>query len=274
VRVIYITIVGLLALSVIDRHASANELNTALLDQPKAFWRELMKSVYGPYDKGKKCWIGRRGVERFCMRPHRMDKLTVKGNKTVFVVVGGSRIGEDGELEQAHPSTAAMGLMVLQDRNGVLSKAADNGLYEEFGSFGMLPPEEYFSVREIGPNETFGWAASSGWSGQGITTEWTTIYAAIGDKVTAIGGVPSHFDDSGNCEGGKHLMSGEPCTDYSFELMFDSAYQSQRFYPLILRLTGSRKGVQYNDSFVVRFDESKFGYEEVKGLPAGIDEDG
>ena len=69
-------------------------------------------------------------------------------------------------------------------------------------------------------------------------------------------------------------MGGEPCTDYSFELMFDAADQSQRFYPLILRLTGSRKGIQYDQSFVVRFDESKFRYEEIKGLPAGIDEDG
>lgn len=259
---------------ILSSPAQATDLSAGLLAQPKVFWREFMKDFYGSYSRQMKCWISVRAGQRYCMRPHRLDEVRVGKQRYVFLVVGGSRMDDNGVLEQYHAAAGAMGLIVLKEVEGQLQTVAKNSLYEDFGSFGQLPSEDLFEVRQIGPNDTYGWTATGGWSGMGITIESTTIYAPIGDKVVSIGTMPNHYDDEGNCDGGKNLQSGAPCTDYSFELMFDPQDQSQRFYPIVLKLSGSRQGVLYDQSFTVPFDPQKYRYRDIKDLPQGIDDDG
>ena len=269
-----LSLVAMTLAAVLCSPAQATNLSAGLLSQPKVFWRELMKDVYGSYSRQMKCWISVRAGQQYCMRPHRLDEIRAAGQRYAFLVVGGSRIDSNGELEEYHAAAGVMGLIVLKDVGGQLQTVAKNSLYEDIGSFGQIPSEDSFAVRQIGPNDTYGWTATSGWSGMGITILSTTIYAAIGDKVASIGTVPDHYDDQGNCDNGTNLQSGAECTDYSFELMFDSQDQSQRFYPLVLKLSGSRQGVHYDQSFVVPFDPQKFRYGDIRNLPKGMDEDG
>ena len=108
----------------------------------------------------------------------------------------------------------------------------------------------------------------------GITISRTEVYAPIGDTVALVGTFPEHFDEQGNCDNGKNIQTQAPCSDYSFELMFDSTKTADRFYPIILRLSGSRQGITLDQSFVVPFEPGKFKYRAIEGLPAGIAEDG
>jgi hypothetical protein len=235
--------------------------------EPKRLWRMVMETYYGPYDKALKCWVARLGEDRVCMRPHRLDQVTVRGRNTLFLVIGGSRIGDDGELQQSHADSGRLGLVVLAETGRNLDLVARNDLKSPFGTFGALPAEDAFAVREIGPNETYGWVAEDGWMGQGVVITYNRIFAPVGDKVVQVGDLPSHYDNSGNCEEGKVIGSDTPCTDYSGELLFDSAASASRFYPIILKVTGSREGVVIDRAFTTEFDPGTFSYRKIEGLP-------
>jgi hypothetical protein len=262
----------LLALQLLPHMASAFDLSSSLLQQPRPLWREFMKAFYGPYDHSRRCWTARREGQAYCMRPHRLDQVTSDGQKFAFFVIGGSRMDENGDLEQGHPDPGALGLVILRDTGGHLELVAKNSLFEDFGAFGTLPPEDQFEVHQIGPHATFGWTANSGWAGMGIDVEATSIFAPVGDTVKFIGRLPHHFDDRGNCSAGN--AANTPCSDYTFDFAFDSQDQSGRFYPVVLTLSGSRAGVQYDQTFVVHFDPEKFRYEDIKNLPSGMEDDG
>lgn len=246
---------------------AAGTIPASAAREPKVLWRMVMEDYYGPYDKALKCWVARFDAGRVCMRPHKLDRVTIHGADHLFLVIGGAHLGEDGEPRTAHVDGGALGLIVFRENGDALKLVAKNDLHATFGSFGNLPSEESFSVREIGPDETYGWVATDGWVGQGHVITSATIFAPVGDSVVDIGGVPNHYDNMGNCENGKVIGSDVACTDYSAEILFDSADASRRFYPIIMKVRGSREGVAIDRAFTARFDPGKFKYENVQGLP-------
>lgn len=233
----------------------------------KTLWRLVMEAYYGPYDRRLKCWTARMGEDRLCMRPHKLDRVTIKGVEHLFLAIGGPRLDDRGEFLSANADTAALGLMIFRVEGARLSLVAQNDLNAPVGSFGNVPSEDAVSVREIGPGGTYGWVIEDGWIAQGHVMTYSNIHAPIGDKIVRIGSIPSHYDNSGTCEGGKVAGTETPCTNYSGELLFDSAGAVDRFYPLILTVTGTREGTTLNQAFTTTFDAGKLTYKPFQGLP-------
>lgn len=248
-------------------NAAAASIPAEAAQSPKTLWRLVMEGNYGPYDKALKCWTARIAEDRVCMRPHRLDQVTIGGVNHLFLAIGGTRLGDDGQPQEAHVDSGMLGLIVLKQDGGTLRLVAKNDLHTPFGSFGNVPSEDAFAVREIGPNEAYGWVATDGWMGQGHMLTSATIFAPVGDKVVTIGNIPDHYDNSGNCEDGKVIGSEVACTDYSSELIFDSADRSARFYPIIVKVTGTREGVIIDQAFTTKFDPGKFAYPKIEGMP-------
>jgi hypothetical protein len=235
--------------------------------QPKTLWRLVMEDYYGPYDQTKKCWVARLDDEQVCMRPHRLDQVSIRGVNHLFLVIGGAVLGDDGEPRQSHADAGALGLIIFKTEGSALALVAKNDLHSAFGTFGAVPAEDQFELRQIGPDDTYGWLATSGWMGQGHNITSATIFAARGQDIVSLGDIPNHYDNQGNCENGKVLGSGKPCTDYSAELTFDTSDQSARFYPVIMKIAGAREGVTLDQTFTTTFDEQSFTYKSIEGLP-------
>lgn len=247
--------------------AAAAPIPADAAQQPKILWRSVMEDYYGPYNKAKKCWVARLDGQRVCMRPHRLDQIAIHGVNHLFLVVGGTVLGDDGQPMEAHVDSGALGLIVLKTAGDTLKLVAKNNLHEPFGTFGTVPAEDQFAFREIGPDETYGWVATSGWMGQGHVISSAKIFAARGKEIAAIGDIPNHYDNSGNCENGKVLGSDKPCTDYSAELSFDMSDKSSRFYPIIMKVKGTREGVALDQTFTTTFDSARSSYKPIEGLP-------
>lgn len=247
--------------------AFAASIPADAVEQPKTLWRLVMEGYYGPYDKARKCWTATLQGERVCMRPHRLDQVSVHGADHLFFVIGGTVLGDDGEPRQAHVDAGALGLIILKANGSSLDLVAKNDLRSAFGSFGAVPAEDQFELRRIGPDDTYGWLATSGWMGQGHLITSATIFTARGKDIVSLDDIPNHYDNQGNCENGKIIGDGKPCTDYSAELSFDASDKSSRFYPVVMKVTGSREGTTLDQTFTTRFDEQSFTYKPIEGLP-------
>lgn len=234
---------------------------------PKILWRQVMEDYYGPYDKAKKCWVATLHDEQVCMRPHRLDQIPIRGANHLFLVIGGTVLGDDGAPRQSHADAGALGLIILKTDGPSLELVAKNDLHSAFGTFGALPADDQFELRRIGPDDSYGWLATSGWMGQGHNITSATIFAARGEDIVSLGDIPNHYDNQGNCDNGKTIDDGKPCTDYSAELSFDASDNGSRFYPVIMKVTGSREGVTLDQTFKTTFDEQSFTYKPIKGLP-------
>ena len=247
--------------------ATAASIPADTATQPKILWRLVMEGYYGPYDKARKCWTARIDDEHLCMRPHRLDQVAIHGVNHLFLVVGGTRLGDDGQPQESHADSGALGLIILRQDGDTLGLVARNDLHASFGTFGAVPAEDQFAVREIGPDETYGWVATDGWMGQGVVIQSSTVLAPIGDRIVSIGNIPVHYDNSGNCEDGKVIGSDTPCTDYSAELLFDATGKGARFFPVTMKITGTREGVTLDKTFTTSFDNDKLTYKPITGLP-------
>ena len=245
----------------------AASIPAAAAKDPKTLWRLVMQDYYGRYDRAKKCWVAILDGEQVCMRPHRLDLAAIHGVNHLFLVIGGSVLGDDGEPRQSHADAGALGLIILKAEGPVLALVAKNNLHSAFGTFGAVPAEDQFELRQIGPDDTYGWLATSGWMGQGHHIASATVFAVRGDDVVSLGAIPNHYDNQGNCENGKTIDDGKPCTDYSAELSFDTSDKSARFHPVVMKITGAREGVTLDQTFTTRFDDQSYTYRPIAGLP-------
>lgn len=235
--------------------------------QPKTLWRLVMEDYYGLYDQGKKCWVATLHGEQVRMRPHRLDQASIHGVNHLFLVIGGVVLGDDGQPQQSHADAGALGLIILKTEGSALRLVAKNDLHSAFGTFGAVPAEDQFKLRQIGPDDTYGWLATNGWMGQEHNITSATVFAARGEDIVSLGDIPNHYDNQGNCENGRTIDGGKPCTDYSAELSFDTSDQSARFYPVIMKITGAREGVTLDQTFTTTFDDHTFTYKSIEGLP-------
>ena len=242
------------------------------VDNPPRFWREVMAHFYGPYDTKKRCWIGQSSLDgragNYCMRPHKLETLTVDNLRTSYLVTAGYQINSDGLRDSCHACPGFMGMAVLRSTMQSHIVLARNSMFESFGSWGQVPAEAQFFFHKLGPMDNYGWHVQSGWTGQGITQSWTSIFGKIDDQMRNIGTVPRAYDEEGNCKDGKHLQSGHPCSDYSYDIQIDTTDRQAKFHQLQLLLTGTQDGKTLNRSFRAKFDPTTNRYRLPDGIPS------
>ncbi len=229
--------------------------STAISEPKEELLKAVMREFYGAFSQTKGCWITKRNDETDCMKPYKLDIVGSDNNRRLFIVIAGQRLNDDGTPEESHPDTGILGLIVLSASGAQLGIIATNSLYEDFGSFGTVPPADSFTVHELGPNASYGWVIQDEHGDHGEEFDTNNLYAVVGETVTSIGSIPSRDYANGagsGCEKG--------CANYSIELLIDSTAQNVPFYPLILRASGIKEGQPFNKTYRVPFDSSSFKY--------------
>jgi hypothetical protein len=234
------------------------DIPSASVETPREFWRAVMEHFYGGYDRARKCWVGEIDGDRHCMRPHRLDTVSAGGAARHFVVTGGYRIDGDDGPATCHACSGSLGLIVLEDAGGRLELVARNSLVALAGSWGRIPPEESFRLREIG-GDRHGWTMETGWAGQGYVYGSVVVYGVSGSDVIQLGHIPVHADNSGYC--GEGLPK---CFVHDYELVFDPGPDGS-FHDIVLRKTGGE--AEDPDGFRVPFDDNALKYQ----VPAEVD---
>jgi hypothetical protein len=218
---------------------------------PKAFWRTVMEHFYGDYDRSLKCWIGTFEGERHCMRPHRLDTVSADGVTRFHIVVGGYRVDDVLGQDHCHACTGSLGLIVLEQSGEVLDLVARNSLVLQAGSWGDIPPEDSFRLREIGDGR-YGWTMDTVWAGQGYIFGSVFIYGVSGSDIIQLGRVPVHADNSGTCGEGMGA-----CSEHAYELVFDPG-SGASFHDIVLRKQSG--DADDPESFRVPFDDKALQY--------------
>ena len=50
-------------------------------------------------------------------------------------------------------------------------------------------------------------------------------------------------------------------------MSFDTSGKGGRFYPIVMKITGSREGATLDQTFTTTFDSQSFTYKPIQGLP-------
>jgi hypothetical protein len=230
---------------------------SSLVNSEKQLLRRVMDEFYGYYDNGAKCWISKRADERYCMKPIKLEIVTSKKGRQLFIAIGGQKLAEDGHALDCHVCTSALGFIVLGENGLTLGLVAKSNLYEDYENFGRMPKAEAFSLRELGTNGSYGWIIKSDFESKGGEYyRWLTIYGVVGDMVTSLASITSYYEDPVDCksEGNQH------CTNISVNLLFDAQSPSTTFYPLVLRASGIKQGRPFRNTYRVQFDGRSLKY--------------
>ncbi|MCB1377758.1 MAG: hypothetical protein KDK89_05230 [Alphaproteobacteria bacterium] len=231
----------------------------------KDLWRRAMTAFYGPYDKTQKCWVGNFDGRRFCMRPHKLQKVSAGQSTRYFLAIGGKPLDEDNSC---HACAGAMGLFVLSDATPMLGLVARNDGYEAMGSWGDAPPEENVDIHRIGTPDTFAWTIRTGWTGQGVMSEVLLVRGLVGERVVDLGQIPLSYSDEGNCEDGTNLMTGEKCSSVTFEPVY--AAEGGRFGDILLKASGLYKGESLTATYRMLFNAQTMAYGLPENFPEGL----
>ncbi len=247
----------------------STSIPSSLVASKSKFWKAVMTELYGPYNKRRKCWIGRSSGHRFCMRPHKLKSVTTGSSSRHYVVAGGYQINDGGGRDECHGCAGVMGLVVLEDGDKNLKVTAKSSLFDTIGSWGHIPDEGSFELHEIGRGGAYGWTIASGFTGQGYTVQAFDILGVVGDQFRSLGKLPKGWDDSGNCEDGENISNGGGCTDIQVQMSFipDNA---PTFYPVLLEMSGVEEGKAYSKRFRLSYDEGLLAYKIPKDMPKGF----
>jgi len=235
----------------------------AIANDKKELMQRVMAEFYGSYSKEHSCWIRKHDGTNYCMNPTHLDIVGSDENRKIFIAVGGSKLDENGQLEECHACAGALGLIVLAEAGSQLGVVAKNKLFEEIGSWGSAPGPEAFSVREIGPKGSNGWLIKTAYTQGGKTSVTVDIHGVVGDGVVPLGSVITDFDNSGDC-GERGLPH---CTNISGDLVIDANSRADTFYPLILRASGIRKGRAFKGTYRFVFDRHALQYTAPRNMP-------
>ena len=231
------------------------------ISKPKELLKAVMNEFYGTFSQSNGCWITKSAEitksanKTYCMKPYKLDTVGSDNNQRLFIVIAGQKLDDNGAPEDWHSASGVLGLIVLMQNGAQLGVVATNSLYEDFGSFGKVPPMNSFAVHELGPNESYGWIIQENEFGAGEEVDFNNLYAVFGDTIASIGSIPSRDIRENGATG-----CGDQCSDYSIELLVDSTAQNATFYPLILRVSGVKEGRPFNKTYRVPFDSSSFRY--------------
>jgi hypothetical protein len=193
-----------------------------------------------------------------------LDVIKSNGRKMLFVVAGGQRLGE-----ASHPINGVFGLIVLTPNGANLDVVATNGLYEELANYGRYPRHDDITVRQLGPNQAYGWVEAehvfiSGHGGPEL--RGAGVYGVIGNSVKGLTTITSYFSDEGTSGCGSDEVH---CTVLSVQYAFDT-HSSATFYPLILRVSGIQKGRPFHGNYRLVFDDKSLKYLTPENMPDEI----
>jgi len=223
-----------------------------------------MTSLYGPYDRKLKCWIGkdeRKAV--YCMRPLKLDAVEAKSGKVVYLSMGGHALGRDGAINYSGADgQGAIGLVVMSQQGKHLVTSSANSLYEVAGTGGLMvsgPREDSVSLRKIG-KDSWAWFVESGmfYSGNGALIK--TIETPIGDKVVSVGRIPSSMFQDGTA------ACKPQCPNLDADIIIDNQNSAERFYPIIVRIHDRVDASRVEGTFHVPFNDGKLQYETPREL--------
>ena len=249
---------------VLGRGLGTTSISSAAASDQRNLFTAVMNEFYGTFSQTNSCWITKRLEVTYCMKPHKVDAIGSNKDRRLFIVVAGQKLGEDGQPEEWHSARGVLGLIVLAENGEQLGVVARNNLYEDFGTFGTVPPTTSFAVRELGPNNAYGWVIENDIFYGGRQWNFNEIYAVVGDTVTPIGSIPYRYSEN---EASGCIQ--KRCSDYSIELLINSTVPNARFYPLVLRTTGSRKGKPFYKTYRVPFNEPAFKYVVPREIDGG-----
>ena len=110
------------------------------------------------------------------------------------------------------------------------------------------------SLRELGPNMTYGWVILEDGFSSGVQYDISHIYAVMSDNIASIGDIilRETENEGSGCD--------KVCSDYSTKLLIDPTAQNVRFYPLVLRASGIKKGQLFDRTYRVPFSKLAFKY--------------
>jgi hypothetical protein len=244
---------ALLVFAALPAAAKTLALSADIAGNDKALWKAVMTGLYGPYDGKRKCWVGKAESGPACMRPHRLQRISTDDGEQLFLAIGS--VPEEGG--DCHACSGYMGLVLFAEQDGgSYQLAAQNSLYEDFGSFGVIPAEESFSVEQIGP-DTYAWVIESGYTGQGVTSMGKAIYAARDGKIVNIGYIPYFLDD---CDTGN-----QPCPTYEFGVSFQQD-TGDTYYDVLLDLAEGSTVPDAGKRFEIPFDAGAGQYKVPEAL--------
>jgi hypothetical protein len=232
-------------------------------DDPKAFWGAVMQEFYGPYDKSLKCWVGSADSGKVCMRPHLLSSVLQNGTVTHYVAMAGYAVPKEGGRQDCHACPGKLGLVVLRPQNTRLALVARNSLAEDTGSWGAVPPEEFFRVVRLG-QENYGWLMEFYYTGQGYTEGGVTVFGPVGDKIVDLGFISTHSDNAGTCGDGLGA-----CYVHSYEILTDPQTTDALFGDLLARKADSADAGD-QPMFRVPFSQDTLKYVTPEALEAAL----
>lgn len=224
--------------------AAAITISADAASNPKTLWKAVMTEAYGPYDAGRKCWIGKSGGNEYCMRPHKLD--AVDGGARLFIAVASAQ----GSADSCHGCGGYLGLLVFDRQpDGSYRLAARNSLFDGAGSWGEVPPEEAFKLTRIGA-QAFAWVVELGFTAQGHTGISQIIYVPVGSEVVDFGFIPTHHDDCG---------ANDVCGSYTYGLRFEPG-TGKEYFDAIAELASGSDVPKIERRFVIPFDAATRKY--------------
>jgi hypothetical protein len=165
IRTIFIsaTLLAIISISVMAELAAAQSkalrttsISSALVADPKELLKAVMNEFYGTYNKISECWITKSPDKTYCMKPYKVDTVVSGPNRILFIVIAGQTLRDDGTPVDCHACRGVLGLIVLSENGTQFGIVAKNSFYEDFGTYGSLPPVDSFTLRELRPNGSYG----------------------------------------------------------------------------------------------------------------------
>jgi hypothetical protein len=201
------------------------------------------------------------------MKPIKSETVSSTDGKRLFVVVSGQKLDESGEPEESHAAPGALGLIVLTPNGPHLGIVASNSLYEDFGHWGMAVDRTSVAIRQLGSKGSYGWVMNSSKVHFGTASDFAGIYGVIGDTVSLLTTLVTHYDDSGSGACGDERRR---CTELAVNYVFEPSATQSDFYPIILRVSGIKGGRPFKGNYRLVFDKDSLKYVVPKGVPEEI----
>lgn len=239
-----------------DKLGSWTSIPSSLATDLPKLWRAVMTEFYGPYDAGRKCWTVRSSGNHYCMRPHKLEAISLGTHRNYYFVIGGYQVDQ----YECHVCTGNMGMLVLSDASKYMKLVAQNSLLEPQGSWGKISGEEDFELREIGKAGRVGWVIQSGYGNQGIFYQTMSVWAPLDGRFHKLAILPNGYGDDG------HYIDKSEVTILDVKIIFTPQNETD-FHPALLEISGNVKGRNYSKRFTAEYDNASKAYQLPMGLP-------
>lgn len=217
---------------------------------------DFMKDRYGGWNPDKKHW-GKSAAE-----PHYVvcasKDIKIKGEPHHMLAV----CGELPDENKSHAASGYVDIYVMKRNFSGLVPVAELTKIES-GSFGT--PGNVTVVR-LG-KDFYGFKEDSGWSGQGYTNGYSTIYVPVGNTFHAALRFSSIADDSGVCDETDEGCTPRTSIERSIEFV---PGKDSNIYVARITSSGNAKGKPVSNVYTLHYLPKKHEYLAPKDFKADI----